>query len=670
MALIATLKDNFDDNSINGTLWSTPTAGAVTINETTNAAVFSTPKFGTGADTGYYLSNSTYDLTGSQTFIQLQYAPFQAAVNTIFGLFDTSNIVQLSFNQSSGFLIITYIWGSGFSQNSQTFLNYDSAVHKWFRIRESSGTIYWDTSVDGTTWTNQKSYAVQGSISALKAKFGLESSTSVPNNSVAIFDNFNQIRTAYNFNVTTTTVGGAVTVKEVDRYTVDGGGSGTILATYASIFQQLPQKDYEYRVFTNTGSYLTTWSSEVVSDFGYTQALNQNASEINVRLARNPDNRAVTFDTLLDHNSASILDQNSSPIQVQTTTANAVGPGTDVVENYRVDVYTFYGGYDQLLDSNGAPILDQTGDPIISQFGFPNGKRVYSGYIADYELTYGEQTGVVVRVVPHATEMSHYIFKSGTATTVAKNSTDPVQMARDAMTNYIAQGGVISYDTTTMPLSGTVSSYEFKLQTTREVIDKAIDLLPTGYYHYVDPGENMQYLLTKAATPHHIFYYEKHITELKLRKSITQMVNKIYFIGGDTGGGTDLYKYYEDTTSISTYRAGLDRISDSRVTLDASADIIAQSKINDFKDPKYRTTVTISDAVYDIENIRLGQMVGFKNFGTFADNLVLQIVNLTKKKHTIDLDLDMIVDSDTKRIEDIKRNLESQEIKDIGSVPT
>lgn len=36
---------------------------------------------------------------------------------------------------------------------------YDPVAHRWWRIRESSGTCYWDTSPDGTNWTNQASAA-------------------------------------------------------------------------------------------------------------------------------------------------------------------------------------------------------------------------------------------------------------------------------------------------------------------------------------------------------------------------------------------------------------------------------------------------------------------------------------------------------------------------------
>jgi len=445
---------------------------------------------------------------------------------------------------------------------------------------------------------------------------------------------------------------------------VSGGG----MVSVVSSFKGLPQKDYEYRVF-NGSQYVSTLLG-VTSEFNYSQALNQNASELNITVARSPDNRVVTLDALKDQTGANILDQNSDKIYVPTETPNSVGAGTDIDLNLNIDIYAFYGGYEQLLDQNSDPILDQNYDQILVPYGNPNGVVVYRGYIADYELVYGDKTGVNIILAPRSTDMSNYIFMSGTSTTVTQNSTDPVQMGRNAMDNYISQGGEVTYDTGSMPLTGLSSSYKFNLQTTREVMDKAIDILPSGYYHFVHPGELKQYMLFKSATASHTFYYQKHISSLSLRKSLTQLVNKLYFVGGDTGGGVSLYKYYSDATSISTYRPGLDRLTDGRVTLSATADSISQSKINHFKDPRYRTSVTISDAVYDIETIRLGQMVAFKNFGTFLDSLLLQIVSVNRAKHTITLDLDMIVPSDTKEYIDVKRQLLAQEIALIPSTPS
>lgn len=451
--------------------------------------------------------------------------------------------------------------------------------------------------------------------------------------------------------------------------TVNGGGR----ATYLTQYQPLPQKDYEYRVFDHDGNFIAIWQN-VSNEFAYDQTINQTAGEVTVDIARSPENRTVVFDPLKDSDGNNILDDASQPIYAQTETANAIGPGTDVEENYNVDIYAFYGGYEALLDEFSDIITDSNNDPILVQYGAPNGKRVYSGYIAKARLRFGSNMGVSVTLVPHATEMNHFVFKDGTDTTVEYNTDDPVQMARDAIDLYNTEGGVVTYTNASMPLSGEVSSYDFKLQTTKEVMDKVIELLPVGYYHYPHPGENIQYLLPKSEEPDHIFYYEMHLSDIEVEKSITQLINEVYFVGGVPDGSPDgtpnLFKHYEDATSQANIRRGLERLSDSRVTLDTSAQALSQSKINQYKDPRYTTTITISDAAYDIESINLGEMVGFRNFGTFIDELVLQIVSIHRRKHEVTLDLDMIVQGEAKRLEEIKRNILSESVRNLDNAPT
>lgn len=152
------------------------------------------------------------------------------------------------------------------------------------------------------------------------------------------------------------------------------------------------------------------------------------------------------------------------------------------------------------------------------------------------------------------------------------------------------------------------------------------------------------------------------------------MVNEAYFVGGNIAPAdtteVNLFKYYSDPTSIATIRPGVTILSDSRVTTTLGAQILAQNEINQFKDPRYRTSVTISDGVYDIETIQLGQMVEFKNFGSFVDDLLLQIITVHRRKHSVTLDLDMSIPGEAKRLEEIKKALLSSDVSNIPTTPS
>lgn len=45
---------------------------------------------------------------------------------------------------------------TGYFDPAQVAITYDSVAHAWLRIRETGGNLLWDTSPDGSTWTNRR----------------------------------------------------------------------------------------------------------------------------------------------------------------------------------------------------------------------------------------------------------------------------------------------------------------------------------------------------------------------------------------------------------------------------------------------------------------------------------------------------------------------------------
>lgn len=135
------------------------------------------------------------------------------------------------------------------------------------------------------------------------------------------------------------------------------------------------------------------------------------------------------------------------------------------------------------------------------------------------------------------------------------------------------------------------------------------------------------------------------------------------------GSFPEVFKRYRNTTSIDDYRRGLLKIQDNRVTDPESADIIAETEINRNKDPRFTSSITISSATYDTKSIKLGDLVGFRNFGNFVDTLEMQIVRIDYSPHQVVLQLDTLLPSVPKRLEDIKRNLAQSDVADNPDAP-
>jgi hypothetical protein len=137
-----------------------------------------------------------------------------------------------------------------------------------------------------------------------------------------------------------------------------------------------------------------------------------------------------------------------------------------------------------------------------------------------------------------------------------------------------------------------------------------------------------------------------------------------------TGGGepVPVFKLYTEAPATGT-RRGLLQLSDSRVELESSADLLSEHELTKNK-IQYKTSITIFDKVYEIEELQLGQVVGFRNFGNYVDALIMQIVGLSYEPDRVTLQLDSLRPTVSKRLADLKRNLNAQETIDAPTIPT
>lgn len=151
-----TVADNFDDNARNADLWNL-VASANAVAEQ-NARL----EFGGNVGTafGNYASVAQFDLTGH--YVRVRFVGVISSGTTdhyvllgltngnaqIFWAYDVAGNVVARSSTLSGTL------------TTRATIAYNSAVHVFFRIRESGGTVYWDWSTDGSSWTNAATMAV------------------------------------------------------------------------------------------------------------------------------------------------------------------------------------------------------------------------------------------------------------------------------------------------------------------------------------------------------------------------------------------------------------------------------------------------------------------------------------------------------------------------------
>lgn len=148
-------------------------------------------------NTGYpdfITSVANYDLTDSAVFVQVPTVSNQGngTTETILELgIDSNNRINALYSNNN--LQAREIVG-GVSDNQN--ITWDATNHKWWRIRESGGVIFWDTSPDGDTWTNQRSLNRTMAVTNLYIRLQTGYYGTEPSPGTAAFDNVNTVPSA------------------------------------------------------------------------------------------------------------------------------------------------------------------------------------------------------------------------------------------------------------------------------------------------------------------------------------------------------------------------------------------------------------------------------------------------------------------------------------------
>lgn len=326
----------------------------------------------------------------------------------------------------------------------------------------------------------------------------------------------------------------------------------------------------------------------------------------------------------------------------------------------------------------------------------PTGQVIYSGYISKYapSLDKGKEY-IIVTCLGFITETERFMAEDASGnTTLNYTSDDPTDILKDILDKFTAAGGTADYAGSSAAATGTTVSYEFNTYTVKEALDKLVELAPVGWYYFVD-AENVVTFAGKDATANHTFVLDKDVETLIPEKSVENMCNKIYFTGGDVSG-TPLYKKYTRAGSISTYGLYAKKVVDGSVTIEATADIIADSLLDRGDAPEVRTTLVIRDSNaglggYDIESIKPGdtcKIIGFTSQDTSIWDLavwdedfwnynlsevsstVQQIMKVSYSPTKVTLEISSRLPNISKRVEDIKRNLDKVYTQQNPTAPT
>lgn len=417
----------------------------------------------------------------------------------------------------------------------------------------------------------------------------------------------------------------------------------------------MAQKTVRYLISDSSDNFVGEWT-DVGTELTLRREINNAMSSLTATLARNELTQIVTTDVLTTEADEVLTTEDDEILLADIVGATGIGSGTDLDLNQYVEVNTYYGSFVELLTEDDEVITTESDVDLLVEDGAPEGYPIFKGYISDWDLDFGDNDTVTVTLLNNGLELNHIILMDGTDTKVTFNSWDPSDIVRWVIDYAQTQGAHINYTATSIEDTGTTVSYTFNLNTVAECLNKVLELCPSDWYWSYDPGSDLYSLKARPVAPARYFTKQLDATKTKLRRSMSGLVNEVYFTGG---GEPALLVKRVDAPSQAAYRRGISKISDGRVTDQTTAELMADSEIDRYKNPVYVGSVSVNgNHPYPIEEIALGEMAGFINYGDMIDDLELQVVGLTYNIDTVEVDLDRLLPPTTKRIEDIKRNLD------------
>ncbi len=184
MAKAHTLSDNFNDNATDTSKWLS-FGYPQEVNQRLEVRLGGLSKTASG-----YTSTAAYDLTGSSFKLQvLQTVRAVVGARTFLRAFVTEDVNEVGILVENGMLHCGQTVNG--TRTTLASVPYEPTRHLWWRLREVSGTTWWETSGDGKRWEVLCSKANPIPLTQVKLSFGAGRDINIPSLGLAIFDSVN-----------------------------------------------------------------------------------------------------------------------------------------------------------------------------------------------------------------------------------------------------------------------------------------------------------------------------------------------------------------------------------------------------------------------------------------------------------------------------------------------
>ncbi len=168
MTYIGAVVDRFATGSIDTGLWSA-SAGTVSV-------VGGRGRVQSDTGFGRLVTGLSYVLGGSSTHAKVWPAPSGTASQTFtqYVVLSLTGGTDLTISHDAVANSIGFLNRVAFDDAGGVYITYSATDHRWWKIRESGGTVYFETSPDGLTWTTQRSISTPAWVGSESGSQGVQ----------------------------------------------------------------------------------------------------------------------------------------------------------------------------------------------------------------------------------------------------------------------------------------------------------------------------------------------------------------------------------------------------------------------------------------------------------------------------------------------------------------
>jgi len=430
---------------------------------------------------------------------------------------------------------------------------------------------------------------------------------------------------------------------------------------------QLIQKQFYIKVYDPNGNYLTTWSSDIISEPSFRTVINGGPGQMVIRLARKYDNFGEGTEVNLDNT-------------IQVWVADADNIGNNLLPNTLWDK--------AMWDS------DVWDTPLKSYV------NIYGGYISAYAATVDDDEEYVdVTVLGYVSDISYKLLIDGSGnTTITYTNTDPSAIMRDVIDKYRADGGTkLNYTQYSIQNTGTTVNYTFQHALLKDVLDEIVALSPDNWFYFVDKSGVVYFKQASLNQADHQLTLGKDVLYSQTTKRTENIINEVSVIDSND---PPLYNIYRRQSSITSHSKHTADAQQGVVINNATADAIAKRILDMEQNPETRSVIRVldnnggnSNIGQNIEQFQIGDSIQLKNLGygqanpTFWDTAtwdvslwndslnyttssIMTIVSLTYTPDYIEIEASSRLPEVPKELQTLNKLISQQFLTNIGVKPT